>query len=67
MALVGYSIGSLVHIICDWPYYKGIPLFLPKKRVKGLGLEFGHATNKIIETGVMVGIVVLGGYLALQQ
>jgi membrane-bound metal-dependent hydrolase YbcI (DUF457 family) len=54
IALMGYAIGSLVHLLCDWPYYRGIPIFLPNKRVKLIGLKFSRSTNIRFERVVLI-------------
>jgi membrane-bound metal-dependent hydrolase YbcI (DUF457 family) len=57
IAIVGYATGSIVHLLCDWPYYRGIPLFLPTKQVKSLGLKFSYSTNRSLES---IALVIIG-------
>jgi hypothetical protein len=54
LAMIGFSMGSISHILCDWPYYGGIPLLNPKKKVKLLGIEFDQVSNRIIEHTVLL-------------
>ena len=54
LAMIGFAMGSLSHILCDWPYYGGIPLFKPRKKVKLLGIEFEQKANKLIEHTVLL-------------
>lgn len=54
LAMIGFAMGSISHILCDWPYYGGIPLLNPKKKVKLLGIEFDQVTNRIIEHTVLL-------------
>jgi len=54
LAMIGFSMGSISHILCDWPYYGGIPLITPRKKVKLLGIEFEQLSNRIIEHTVLV-------------
>ncbi len=54
LAMIGFAMGSLSHLLCDWPYYGGIPLFKPRKKVKLLGIEFEQKTNKLIEHAALL-------------
>jgi membrane-bound metal-dependent hydrolase YbcI (DUF457 family) len=57
MVIMGYAVGSLVHILCDWPYYRGIPLLFPTKQVKLFGLHFNHTLNLLLER---IALVIIG-------
>lgn len=52
-------IGSLTHIACDWPYYSGIPLYKPKRKIPLFNLPFDGYANKIIEHGVVLSGILL--------
>lgn len=58
---LGVSIGSLMHILCDWPYYGGIPVFTPRRKVPLLSIEFGGVANRVIEHSVMLLLIIAAG------
>ena len=62
--LGGFSIGALLHILADSPYYKGTPLFNPRKRFPTLQLEFDPRLNKFIEAVYMVMMVAITLWIA---
>lgn len=47
--IISFSIGAIIHILCDWPYYGGIPLFSPRRKVALFGLTFESPANKWLE------------------
>lgn len=55
----GICAGSLVHIICDWPYYGGVPLFFPRRKVALFRFEFDGAFNRFFEHCVMLFFIAL--------
>lgn len=46
---LGVSFGSLCHILCDWPYYGGCPLFRPRRKVATFRLTFDGGLNGALE------------------
>lgn len=53
LAGLGLSSGALIHILCDWPYYGGCPLFSPKRKVALFRITFEGAGNRVLEYGVI--------------
>lgn len=53
-ALAGLSIGSLWHIVCDWPYYGGVPVFWPTSKIPLFGWEFEGPMNRIFEHSMIL-------------
>lgn len=54
MAMLGFAFGCLSHTFCDWPYYGGIPLFRPTKKVRLFNIEFEQKANRLIEHTVLL-------------
>lgn len=54
LMISGFCAGALSHIICDAPYYGGVPIFRPKRKIRFTGVEFDQYMNRIIEHGVLM-------------
>lgn len=50
----GFSVGCLWHILCDWPYYGGVPLLYPRRKVALFGWEFEGVMNRVFEHSMLV-------------
>jgi hypothetical protein len=58
--VMAFSLSSIMHIICDWPYYGGIPIFRPTKKVKLFNMKFGGIPNKIFEHSfIVIGVALI--------
>ena len=51
--IVAFCFGCLTHISADWPYYGGIPLFTPKRKIPLAGITFESPANRVIEYSVV--------------
>lgn len=55
--IMGVSAGALTHIVCDWPYYGGVPLLTPTHKIPLFQIEFGGLSNRVIEHTVVLAIL----------
>lgn len=66
VGIVSYCFGCVVHILCDWPYYKGIPLFTPNKQIPLTQFEFSHRLNVVLENITIVVIAISTALIAMR-
>jgi membrane-bound metal-dependent hydrolase YbcI (DUF457 family) len=62
---LGFATGALTHIVCDWPFYSGIPLLRPTRRIPLTQFTFDGGLNNSIENVVAFGIVAVSIGLTL--
>ena len=60
--LGGFSMGALLHVLADMPYYKGTPLINPRRRFPTLQLEFEPRLNKLVENVYIVAMIGFTGW-----
>lgn len=58
--IAGFSAGCLWHIVCDWPYYGGVPLFSPTRKIALFRWEFDGFANRFFEHSMFLfGAIIL--------
>lgn len=65
--LAGLCGGSLLHIVCDWPYYGGVPLLSPRRKVALFRLEFDGVLNRVIEHTLMFFLIAIAAIVSCEE
>lgn len=58
--ILAFCLGCITHILADWPFYGGVPLFRPRSQVALTRITFESTANSLIEHSVVVvGLIVI--------